>query len=51
MPFFFGKTEAAGEFKFVGGRVVCLAQMSEEAIAKSHEKLKGGARAVLSLLA
>ena len=33
---FFIQTEAAGEFEFVGGRVICLAQEGEEAFAKSH---------------
>ena len=33
---FFSEAEAAGEFEFVCGRVICLAQKGEEAVSKSH---------------
>ena len=33
---FLSETKAAGEFEFVGGRVICLAQMGEEAFSESH---------------
>ena len=39
---FFVQTEAAGEFEFVGGRVICLAQKGEEAITKSHVWMAAG---------
>jgi hypothetical protein len=51
VAFFFGEPEPARKFKFVGWGVICLAQMGEQAVAKSHKKSACGERAVLSLLA
>lgn len=43
LPLFI-QTKLAKEFRFVGGRIVGLAQKGEQAFAKSHRGFSGAAR-------